>query len=382
MRQFIVALSVALLAAMAAHAQEIALPDSVAQPYLAYEDAVERQDYRAASLAAEQAFAAARESGLPEDLQLTLGLNALAMAPSRGTGSGLVELARATAALADQLDDRQAGFDAWLSAVWAASSSRNYVAFDALYAEFLTLTAADRLRYSEWLVSVARIENPRYSAAALTPEAQALAALELERARAAGDAVAVANAAISLQRHAVEAEDWAGALDLTRTALTEPSVQGAAGRGARDAVALLLSDILRDGFGSTDSGEAHLSGDARSAWCDYLTRWPVALDYIHETPMPMRAVERSIQGVVRTEFTIPAAGGLAVLGESQTSSPGMGVLQRASRNHLAETHFRPGCTGQTSPISGVLLEGFAIDSARRRGSLVEFGMRVFMAFTE
>lgn len=368
--------------ASGAVAQDEPLPDSVARPYLAYEAAIASEDYPAASLAAEQAFAAAADADLPADLQLTLGLNALAMAPSRGTDSGLIEMTRYTVALADRLGDRGAGFEARLAGAMAASASHDYVAFDVLYVDLLELIIEHHFRQESELQAVARIDHPRVAAAAWTPEQRVEGVQVLEAAREAGDPVALANAVIGLQRDAVARNDWARALDLTRNALAELAAQGADGRIARDAVAVALSDILRDGFDSTDSGEAHLAGEARVAWCDYLARRPVALDYIIETRVPMRAVERGLQGVLRTEFSVAAAGGTPQLGESQASITGLGVLQGASREHLEDTHFRPLCAGQAMPAEGALLEGFVVTSAQPTGAHVLVSVGVFSAFTQ
>jgi len=382
MRQFIVALSVILMGASIADARDEPLPDRVTQASRAYSAALVSQDLPAMSAAAEDFFAVAREFDLPLDDQVSIGLTALALASSRGRGGGLVELTRDTAAVADSAGDLDAVINAWVRGALAARHSNNFVAFDVIYAQVLNVTVQNHVRDEDWLAIIAQIPDPRSSPAARPNADPAAGVLELERARDEGDAIALANAVIGLQHEAMAREDWPRALELTQVALVDLAPFGVAGRPARDAVAVALSDILRDGFASTDSGESHLSGEARLAWCDYLTRQPVALDYITETPVPMRAFEYGEQGVVRTGFVVPAAGGAAQPGESRASTGGLNALRNASRNHLAQTHFRPSCAGQALPVSGVLHEGFVVVSERARGQRVLVAMAVFSAFSE
>tara|TARA_R110000868_G_scaffold57591_5_gene177861 strand:- start:8918 stop:10066 length:1149 start_codon:yes stop_codon:yes gene_type:complete len=374
----VVLCAVFFMATARAAAQDVPLPDSVVRAYSDYETALASEDFAAASQAAEWAFSAARAAGLADDLQLTLGLNALAMAPSRGTGSGLVALTRATAQLAGTAGSPDTVFDAWMRGMMAAYGSGDRVALETLRTDLLA-----------WLVAAEYSDLSRLNEFPLTPPQEAMSETWLARSRAilaeaeaGGDPVAIANAVMDLRDDAVARQDWDEALALLERGLRAASGPSDEDGYARAALMPRFADLLRDGYSDPSSGEARLSPDTAGLWCAYLARHPIPVDFRIETRVPMIAISRGQTTIVMTPFTVPAVGGAPQLGETQVSTWRSDSLREASREHLEQTRFRPACAGTTGRIAGVEYEGFhQVPTRHARGGGAIVGYRTLIGFT-
>lgn len=102
MRQFIVALGVAVLVGSTAHTQDEPLPDSVAQAYLAYENAMTAQDDDAAFDAAAVAWRAARTARIDPELIGILAENYGQLAQRRGAHGEAYEAWRNAGEISDR----------------------------------------------------------------------------------------------------------------------------------------------------------------------------------------------------------------------------------------------------------------------------------------
>jgi TonB family protein len=92
----------------AAWAQDEPLPENVAQAYVAYESAMQAQDYPAAETAAETAWRAARQARIDRDLIGVLAANYGELASGLGHHDEAYEAWRASAEIADRINNAPA----------------------------------------------------------------------------------------------------------------------------------------------------------------------------------------------------------------------------------------------------------------------------------
>lgn len=103
MRATMIALLAGLSINTAGHAQDNALPDSVAQPYLAYENAMESEDYASALLHAESAWRAAERAEIDRALTGILAGNYGHLAQALENPEAAYEGWRAAAEISDEI---------------------------------------------------------------------------------------------------------------------------------------------------------------------------------------------------------------------------------------------------------------------------------------
>jgi TonB family protein len=123
MNQLLCAACAVVFGLLPAWAQDEPLPDNVAQAYVAYETAMQAQDYPAAEQAAETAWRAARRARIDRDLVGVLAANYGELAGVLGHHEEAYEAWRASAEIADQLDNApQERAQRWYMASLAALS--------------------------------------------------------------------------------------------------------------------------------------------------------------------------------------------------------------------------------------------------------------------
>ena len=353
MKHALVALCGFLAMASGVAAQDEPLPQEVAQAYLAYEAAVEAQDYVAASTAGEAAFHAARSAGLETGLQLTLGANALAVAEYRHRGAGLVGLTRAVAGLAQVTGDTELVFELRVRGLRAAMATRNYVAFEPLLNDALDYAVDAEVRSEAALEWLGSIRDPRWLVSAGDEADAVFAAASTET-----DAILAANLAIDRQLEAIAREDWPEALAITESVVARLVTHPGDSRDAVDGVLTGLTQILPTGLGATDAGTEHLSAVTAQRWCDLLERRLMIAYPYYEMQVPMRAAERLEQGVLRLPFRMMSDGAHAERGDLESSFRTGAFYARTATDYVETLPFIPACQTDATPADGVLRVSF------------------------
>jgi len=372
-------LSALMLTAMASDASAQELPSSVSDAYLAYEAAAEQGEFAAASEAAEAAYNAARDAGLDEALLLTLGMNAISMAPARGHGDGLVTLVETVDALATRAGQPETVREAYLYGLAAAQEAQNSVAYFALRDQFLDilieqprLSPVDRVR-------LFTIEQPPGLADPIAMERRTR--LEADRvALLAGnvDPVRLANLTLILRQDAVLREDRAAALAMTDDALVriDPDTEP----GQRSIAALVggvpgLADILVADGQSMPDALATRAPETRDAMCAHLASRPVPMAPWTEFQIPLRSVERGVQnGVVRVEMTI-RNDAFENLGDDPVQAPRSDYqVMRAIDRLLSRTEYHTDCHGEPVTMTSLVRVAYTgrASAVRRNARRIEF----------
>ncbi|OLF74105.1 hypothetical protein AWH62_08180 [Maricaulis sp. W15] len=339
-------------------ADEVVLPATVTDAYFAYEAAVEQQDFAAASQAAEIAFREARAAGIGEDIQLTLGVNALAMAPARGSGAGLVELVDQTADLAIRSGDTTLVRDVRLQGISSAAQAGDAVGFGAMMAAMIDALIEPPLLEEPDQARLFAATYPNSFTEPLGEDVRTSVAAERDALLSPGsDPVQLANLTLILRRDAFLRDDRGTALDLTDEALALIDADTMA--GARAQTALLgglpgLADILvADGL-TVGQAVAERSSQMQDALCAHLSSQPVPVGPWREVQVPTRSVERGRHhAAARFEFEV-VDGEFASFGPEMAISGGRDSdLRRAVERQLSETVFHAGCDGEPASMRGL-----------------------------
>lgn len=381
MRRIVCALLVGLVSAPVT-AQE--LPRSVSEAYLAYEVALEQRDFTAASAAAETAFAEARTAALDDSLQLTLGLNALAMAPARGRGSGLVSIVEAVSVLAIDAGEPETARDAYLQGLAAAGVAENGVAFSALQDGMMDALLAHGLLGD---TDQPRLFEVQYPISFPEPFSETLRSeLEVERAAQltrATDPVLIANLTLLLRRDAMLRENRDAALAMTdeATRVIDPStVEGRLALAALVEGLPQLTDILTSDGSTLPDALAPRAPETRRAICAYLASRPVPIGPWREVRVPLQAPQRGrLHAVASVNFDVRDGAFWAIRPSPDASPPRDSHLLQAIQANLSATGFHTDCVGNPVSRAGRFRVAYTGMASGRRGSATRFSFRLLQS---